>query len=250
MSLLFFFCSASTGGSRPCILAARCACRGPDADLLVGLAGLFLRLNSIAFGEPRGQSCQGARPPIYVPMFAHLALVLAAGVCMPPGELSPGSRTSPDCFGVKLMPSLSRLSSPRGSTRGQPSPLAARHRDCGRLAPCHGAAIRRRPARHCSGSGVIPTPRQRSTWRYMVGEATGEIAVAHSRLSGRHTFPPSGRLHPPAIRLERAIPQSLRVRSSSAQLTSGHGSTRLLEREHPLACLSAARRTRRRGAKA
>ena len=50
--------------------------------LLVGLAGLFLRLNSIAFGEPRGQSAKAKAS--YVPMFAHLALVLAAGVYMPP----------------------------------------------------------------------------------------------------------------------------------------------------------------------
>ena len=50
--------------------------------LLVGLAGLFLRLNSIAFGEPRGQSAKAQAS--YAPMFAHLALVLAAGVYMPP----------------------------------------------------------------------------------------------------------------------------------------------------------------------
>jgi hydrogenase-4 component F len=50
--------------------------------LLVGLAGLFLRLNSIAFGEPRGQSAKAQAS--YVPMFSHLALVLAAGVYMPP----------------------------------------------------------------------------------------------------------------------------------------------------------------------
>jgi hydrogenase-4 component F len=50
--------------------------------LLVGLAGLFLRLNSIAFGEPRGPTAKAQAS--YVPMFAHLALVLIAGVYMPP----------------------------------------------------------------------------------------------------------------------------------------------------------------------
>ena len=50
--------------------------------LLVGLAGLFLRLNSIAFGEPRGPTAKAQAS--YVPMFAHLALVLVAGVYMPP----------------------------------------------------------------------------------------------------------------------------------------------------------------------
>ena len=50
--------------------------------LLVGLAGLFLRLNSIAFGEPRGPT--GKAKASYVPMFAHLALVFVAGIYMPP----------------------------------------------------------------------------------------------------------------------------------------------------------------------
>ena len=50
--------------------------------LLVGLAGLFLRVNSIAFGEPRGPSAEAQAS--YVPMFAHLAIVFAAGIYMPP----------------------------------------------------------------------------------------------------------------------------------------------------------------------
>ena len=49
--------------------------------LLVGFAGLFLRLNSIAFGEPRGASAEATAS--YVPMFAHLALVFVAGVYLP-----------------------------------------------------------------------------------------------------------------------------------------------------------------------
>jgi hydrogenase-4 component F len=50
--------------------------------LLVGLAGLFLRLNGIAFGEPRGPVEKATAS--YVPMFAHLAIVFAAGIYMPP----------------------------------------------------------------------------------------------------------------------------------------------------------------------
>ncbi|MGZ5841609.1 MAG: hydrogenase 4 subunit F [Xanthobacteraceae bacterium] len=50
--------------------------------ILVGLAALFLRLNSIAFGEPRGPV--GKTNASYVPMFAHLALVLGAGIYLPP----------------------------------------------------------------------------------------------------------------------------------------------------------------------
>jgi hydrogenase-4 component F len=52
------------------------------AAILIGLAGLFLRLNTIAFGEPRGPADEAKAS--YVPMFAHLALVLVAGIYMPP----------------------------------------------------------------------------------------------------------------------------------------------------------------------
>jgi hydrogenase-4 component F len=50
--------------------------------MLVGLAALFLRLNGIAFGEPRGPSEKAKAS--YVPMFAHLGLVLIAGIYLPP----------------------------------------------------------------------------------------------------------------------------------------------------------------------
>jgi hydrogenase-4 component F len=50
--------------------------------ILVGVAALFLRLNTIAFGEPRGP--QRTSQASYVPMFAHLALVLVAGIYLPP----------------------------------------------------------------------------------------------------------------------------------------------------------------------
>ena len=50
--------------------------------ILVALGGLFLRLNSIAFGEPCGPTAPAQAS--YVPMFAHLALVFMAGIYMPP----------------------------------------------------------------------------------------------------------------------------------------------------------------------
>ncbi len=50
--------------------------------LLIGFGALFLRLNSIAFGEPRGAN--GKSRASYVPMFAHLALVFVAGIYLPP----------------------------------------------------------------------------------------------------------------------------------------------------------------------
>jgi hydrogenase-4 component F len=50
--------------------------------LLIGLGGLLSRLNVVAFGEPKGVT----RPAeaSYVPMFTHLALVLMAGIYLPP----------------------------------------------------------------------------------------------------------------------------------------------------------------------
>jgi hydrogenase-4 component F len=50
--------------------------------MLVGFAALFLRLNSIAFGEARGPSEEAKAS--FMPMFAHLGLVLIAGIYLPP----------------------------------------------------------------------------------------------------------------------------------------------------------------------
>jgi hydrogenase-4 component F len=50
--------------------------------LLIAFGALMLRLDGLVFGE-----ATGSRAPVeasYVPMFAHLALVLAAGVYLPP----------------------------------------------------------------------------------------------------------------------------------------------------------------------
>src|SRR5258707_1509044 len=52
------------------------------AGILIGVAALFLRLNTIAFGDPRGATAKAEAS--YVPMFAHLALVFVAGIYMPP----------------------------------------------------------------------------------------------------------------------------------------------------------------------
>jgi hydrogenase-4 component F len=50
--------------------------------ILVGLGGLFLRLNRIAFGAPRGPTAPAQAS--YVPMFAHFAIVFVAGIYLPP----------------------------------------------------------------------------------------------------------------------------------------------------------------------
>ena len=49
--------------------------------LLVALGALLLRLNGLAFGEPRGNTAPTHAS--YVPLFAHLGLVLLAGVYLP-----------------------------------------------------------------------------------------------------------------------------------------------------------------------
>jgi hydrogenase-4 component F len=51
------------------------------AGLLVGLGALLLRLNGLAFGDPHGSDAPSQAS--FVPMFAHLALVLAAGIYLP-----------------------------------------------------------------------------------------------------------------------------------------------------------------------
>ncbi|HZC76617.1 MAG TPA: hypothetical protein VE258_02645, partial [Ktedonobacterales bacterium] len=49
--------------------------------LLIAFGALMLRLNEIAFGEPAGSTAPVKAS--YLPLFAHLALVLAAGIYLP-----------------------------------------------------------------------------------------------------------------------------------------------------------------------
>src|SRR5215213_6897907 len=49
--------------------------------LLLAFGALMLRLTSVAFGEPRGSTAPADAS--YIPMFAHLALVLGAGIYLP-----------------------------------------------------------------------------------------------------------------------------------------------------------------------
>ncbi|WP_431323552.1 hydrogenase 4 subunit F [Rhizobium sp. YTU87027] len=50
--------------------------------LLVAFGALLLRLTGVAFGQPRGSFAVGEAS--YIPMYAHLALVLGAGIYLPP----------------------------------------------------------------------------------------------------------------------------------------------------------------------
>jgi hydrogenase-4 component F len=49
--------------------------------ILLAFGALLLRLNSVAFGAPRGSTASAEAS--YVPMFAHLSLVLGAGIYLP-----------------------------------------------------------------------------------------------------------------------------------------------------------------------
>jgi len=49
--------------------------------LLVAIGALFMHLNSVAFGEPRGPNHKAKGS--HVPLFAHLGLVLGAGIYLP-----------------------------------------------------------------------------------------------------------------------------------------------------------------------
>ena len=50
--------------------------------IIIALGGLFLRIGAVMFGEPRGKTAPAEAS--YMPMFTHLALVLMAGIYLPP----------------------------------------------------------------------------------------------------------------------------------------------------------------------
>jgi len=52
------------------------------AGLLVAFGALLLRVQGMAFGEPCGSTAPAKAS--YLPIFAHLSLVLAAGIYLPP----------------------------------------------------------------------------------------------------------------------------------------------------------------------
>ena len=54
--------------------------------LLLGLGALLLRLNGLAFGAPYGKDDPAQAS--FIPLFAHLGLVLAAGIFLPPALVS------------------------------------------------------------------------------------------------------------------------------------------------------------------
>jgi hydrogenase-4 component F len=55
-------------------------------SILVALGALLLRLNSLAFGEPHGRDAPSRAS--FAPIFAHMALVFAAGIWLPPAVVA------------------------------------------------------------------------------------------------------------------------------------------------------------------
>ncbi|MGE5094383.1 MAG: hydrogenase 4 subunit F [Betaproteobacteria bacterium] len=55
-------------------------------SMLVGLGALLLRLNGLAFGEPHGKNAVSHAS--FTPLYAHLALVLVAGIYLPPAMVA------------------------------------------------------------------------------------------------------------------------------------------------------------------
>jgi hydrogenase-4 component F len=54
--------------------------------LLVAFGALMLRLGGLAFGEPQGSTAPARAS--YIPMYAHFAAVLTAGILLPPPLVS------------------------------------------------------------------------------------------------------------------------------------------------------------------
>ena len=75
-----FLIITSTFASHPVLAVAL------GLGILVALGALLLRLNGLAFGEPYGNAAPAQAS--FIPMFSHLALVLAAGIYLPPALVS------------------------------------------------------------------------------------------------------------------------------------------------------------------
>ena len=153
--------------------------------------------NGLAFGEPRGSTAPVKAS--YVPMFAHLALGAGARASICRRRWSSGSRTSRGCWD-DAMSALADLIDRRRSA-------VAAHRPWPRVIVdaeawrCRAASLRRWQLTLARPLGRSAA---RCTWR-CCDDGAAQIAVLEPRLSRRALSRRSAALHPPAIRLERAI---------------------------------------------
>ena len=188
--------------------AAPC-CRSPWLGIFVAFGALFLRLNGIAFGEPRGPPQVKAS---YLPMFAHLALVFAAGVYLPPRS-SPGFKPWRGCW---MREDDDAVEIAKGATGQGASPLPrvtvtadGWRRAVTELVEARATLLGLWGDKGCVHMAVIEEP------------AAKIVVLTLPCPEGK--FPSVGALHPPAIRLERAI-NDLYGLSRPARPTRGLGS--------------------------
>ncbi len=175
--------------------------------LLVAFGALMLRLQGLAFGEPTRRQRAGAG------LLRAAVRASGAGRWSPASTCrrrwSPGSSTSPRCWDeggrstMRCLP-IHRQARPPGRSH-RPWPRCVRRR--------------RRLAERRRGSARRPTGRCSALW----GDRRAVHMALRRRRAGRDLrrsastapdgrFPSVGRVHPPAIRLERAIARPLRPR--------------------------------------
>ena len=142
--------------------------------ILVGVAALFLRLNTIAFGEPRGPTAEAKAS--YVPMFAHLALVFVAGIYLPPALVTWFQNVA-KLLGIEADGADGH---DRGRLGARPRRMSARGGARGRLA-LRDQATGRPAIGRCSACGATQAP---CTWRVLADERARDRGHQH-RMSGR-----------------------------------------------------------------
>ena len=187
------------------------------AGLIVAFAALMLRLQGLVFGEPSGSTAPVKAS--YVPMFVHFALVLIAGVYMPPHA---GHLVRAYCEAARMTARDALIAN---------GTLVAGHRPWPRVAV---DADGWRDAIEALAAGELTLT---SEWGetgavHMAIADEGGVAVVSLRVPDGH-FPSVGAAHPPAIRLERAmadlfglVPDGLATRARGSIMGAGASNSR------------------------
>ena len=166
--------------------------------LLIAFGALFLRLNRIAFGEPKGPNAQGERPPT-CRCSLHLGLVLVAGIYLPAaaGRLVPerGEAARIERATMAAHRHRQRPAARRQAHRPWPRVVVGERR----LAACHRSELVD-GARHAAWA--VGRHGRRAL---ALLEEPSDASPCSPCNAPTASFPRSARMHPPAIRLERAI---------------------------------------------
>ena len=165
------------------------------AGLLIGVGALFLRLNGIAFGEPRGPLTRSNAS--YVPMFLHLALVLCAGIFLPAaaGRVVPARRAAAR-VGRRMAVLADIVARGRAVAARRPWPRIVVDADV------WVAATERLAAGDLALVGLWGDG---ENVHLALSEAAAGAFAILSLDCPKGRFPSVGRMHAPAIRLERTI---------------------------------------------